>query len=247
MPRPANKYRVMKRELPSKPVFRNRILARLPKDESNRLQSKMQEVEMKQGTMLYEPHKPFRRVYFPETGVASIVTVLDDNTEIEVATVGYEGMVGLPVFLGVHKSPAKAFWQVDGKAFVLDAKALREETQRGSALAVTLHLYIQAFFTQIAQSATCNRVHKVKQRCARWLLMTHDRVEGDEFGLTQEFLARMLGIRRTGVTEVASDLQRGGLIAYSRGHIRILNRVGLEKISCECHRVVMDEYRRLLG
>ncbi|MBV8815341.1 MAG: Crp/Fnr family transcriptional regulator [Verrucomicrobia bacterium] len=247
MPRPANKYRVMKRELPSKPVFRNRILARLPKDESNRLQSKMQEVEMKQGTMLYEPHKPFRRVYFPETGVASIVTVLDDNTEIEVATVGYEGMVGLPAFLGVHKSPAKAFWQVDGKAFVLDAKALREETQRGSALAVTLHLYIQAFFTQIAQSATCNRVHKVKQRCARWLLMTHDRVEGDEFGLTQEFLARMLGIRRTGVTEVAGDLQRGGLIAYSRGHIRILNRVGLEKISCECHRVVMDEYRRLLG
>ena len=237
----------MKRELPSKPGFRNRILARLPEDQGNRLRSKMKEVEMKQGTMLYEPHKPFRQVYFPETGVASIVNVLDDSTEIEVATVGYEGMVGLPVFLGANKSPAKAFWQVDGKAFVLDAKSLREETWRDSALAVTLHLYIQAFFTQIAQSATCNRVHNVKQRCARWLLMTHDRVEGDEFSLTQEFLARMLGIRRTGVTEVAGQLQRGGLITYSRGHIRILNRDGLERISCECHRVVMDESRRLLG
>jgi len=202
---------------------------------------------MKQGTMLYEPHKPFRQVYFPETGVASIVSVLDDNTEIEVATVGYEGMVGLPLFLGANKTSAKAFWQVEGKAFALDAKSLREETRRSSALAVTLHLYIQAFFAQIAQSAACNRVHNVKQRCARWLLMTHDRVEGDQFGLTQEFLARMLGIRRTGVTEVAGDLQRGGLIAYSRGQIRIVNREGLERISCECHRVVMDEYQRLLG
>jgi CRP-like cAMP-binding protein len=237
----------MKQELPSKHGFRNRILARLPKYVGNRLRSKMEEVEMKQRTMLYEPHKPFRRVYFPETGVASIVTVLDDNTEIEVATVGYEGMVGLSVFLGANESPAKAFWQVDGKAFVLDARSLREETRRGSALAVTLNLYIQAFFTQVAQSATCNRVHNVRQRCARWLLMTHDRVEGDEFGLTQEFLARMLGIRRTGVTEVAGDLQRAGLIAYSRGHIKILNRDGLESISCECHRVVADEYRRLLG
>jgi CRP-like cAMP-binding protein len=237
----------MKRELPLKNGFRNRILARLPKDQGNRLRSKMKEVEVKQRTMLYEPQKTFRSVYFPETGVASIVTVLDDNKEIEVATVGYEGMVGLPVFLGANKSTEKAFWQVDGRAFVLDAKSLSEETRRGEVFAATLHLYIQAFFTQIAQSATCNRVHKVKQRCARWLLMTHDRVEGDEFGLTQEFLARMLGIRRTGVTEVAGDLQRGGLIAYSRGHIRILNRHGLERISCECHRVVMDEYRRLLG
>ncbi|MBV8274020.1 MAG: Crp/Fnr family transcriptional regulator [Verrucomicrobia bacterium] len=237
----------MKRELSSKHGFRNRILARLSKDEGDRLRRKMKEVAMKQGTMLYEPHKPFRQVYFPETGVASIVSVLDDNTEIEVATVGYEGMVGLPLFLGANKTSAKAFWQVEGKAFALDAKSLREETRRSSALAVTLHLYIQAFFAQIAQSAACNRVHNVKQRCARWLLMTHDRVEGDQFGLTQEFLARMLGIRRTGVTEVAGDLQRGGLIAYSRGQIRIVNREGLERISCECHRVVMDEYQRLLG
>ncbi len=233
--------------LPRKKEFRNRILKFLPQADSKRLLQKMREVKLFQRASLYEPNKPFRHVYFPEEGVGSIVTVLENGTETEVATVGYEGMIGLPLFLGAKQSREKAFWQVDGSAFVLDAESLREKMRRGSALVQALHLYIQAFLTQLAQSATCNRVHKVEQRCARWMLMTHDRVEGDEFNLTHQFLADMLRIRRTGVTEVASRLQRAGLIEYARGHVRIVDRKGLEAVACECHRVVQQEYRRLLG
>jgi CRP-like cAMP-binding protein len=195
---------------------------------------------------LYERNRAIEHVYFPEEGVGSIVTVLDDGKEIEVATVGYEGMIGLPLFLGAKKSTAKAFWQVPGRALVLKGTDLQREMENGSRLVDRLHLYIQAFFTQLSQSVTCNRVHNVKQRCARWLLMTHDRVEGDEFLLTHEFLSLMLGVRRSGVTEVAGRLQKGGLIRYSRGRMRICDRKSLERVSCECYRVVRDEFERLL-
>lgn len=196
---------------------------------------------------IYQPNEPFRHVYFPETAVGSILTVLDDATEIEVATIGQEGVLGLPVILGARTSPGKAFWQVPGKTWRLDASVLRAEMKNGGAVAAALHIYIQAFFTQLAQAATCNRVHKIDQRCARWLLMTHDRVEGDNFPLTQEFLAQMLGVRRTGVPEVAGRLQEAGLIEYRRGRITVLNREGLEKASCECYRIVRAEFDRLLG
>jgi CRP-like cAMP-binding protein len=227
--------------------FRNRILDRLPGRELARIRKGLIEIDATVRDRIYQPNKPFKHVYFPETAIASVVNVLEDGTEIEVATIGYEGMVGLPVFLGTNQSPARSFWQVAGRAFRLDAAFLEKEKRSGSPLAAALGLYTQGFFAQIAQSVTCNRLHNLEQRCARWLLMTHDRVVGDEFPLKQQFLAQMLGVRRTGISEVAGRLQRRRLIRYSRGAMRIIDRPGLERVSCECHRAVAREYRRLLG
>jgi CRP-like cAMP-binding protein len=227
--------------------FRNRILDRLPGRELTRIRKALTEIDANIRDQIYEPNKPFKHVYFPETAIASVVNVLDDGTEIEVATIGYEGMVGLPVFLGTNQSPAKSFWQVAGSAFRLDAAFLQKEKRGETPLAAALGLYAQGFFAQIVQSVTCNRLHNLEQRCARWLLMTHDRVEGDDFPLKQEFLAQMLGVRRTGISEVATRLQRKRLIKYSRGWMRIIDRKGLERLSCECYQAVAREYRRLLG
>jgi CRP-like cAMP-binding protein len=227
--------------------FRNRVLDRLPGKELSRIRKAFTEVDAAIRDRIYEPNKPFKHVYFPETAVASVVNVMEDGTEIEVATVGYEGMVGLPAFLGSNQSTASSFWQVAGSAFRLDAAFLETEKRNRSPLAAALGLYNQAFFAQLAQSATCNRLHNLEQRCARWLLMTHDRVVGDDFPLKQEFLAQMLGVRRTGISEVAGRLQRKGLIKYSRGWMMITDRPGLERLSCECYQTVAREYRRLLG
>jgi Crp-like helix-turn-helix protein len=226
--------------------FRNRILDGLPRKELGRIRKALTEVEAAVRDEIYEPNKPFKYVYFPETAIASVVNVMEDRTEIEVATIGYEGTVGLPVFLGSRQSPARAFWQVAGTAFRLDAAFVEKEKRRGTPVALALGLYTQGFFSQIAQSATCNRLHTLEQRCARWLLMTHDRVPGDDFPLKQEFLAQMLGARRTGISEVAGRLQRKRLIKYSRGWMNVTDRRGLEGLSCECYQVVAREYRRLL-
>jgi CRP-like cAMP-binding protein len=235
----------------TKPVarngFRNRILDGLPGKELARIKKGLTEIDAAIRDQIYEPNKPFKYVYFPETAIASVVNVMEDGIEIEVATIGYEGMVGLPVFLGTNQSPASSFWQVPGRAFRLDAAFLEKEKRSGGPLATALGLYTQGFFAQFAQSATCNRLHNLKQRCARWLLMTHDRVPGDDFPLKQEFLAQMLGVRRAGISEVAGRLQRKGLIIYSRGWLSVIDRKGLEGVSCECYRVVAREYRRLLG
>jgi CRP-like cAMP-binding protein len=227
--------------------FRNRILDRLPQKDLNRIRKALTKFDAVVRDEIYESNKPFAHVYFPETAIGSVVNVMEDGTEIEVATVGYEGMVGLPFFLGTKQTPARAFWQVAGTAFRLDGAFLQKEKRSGSALAATLGLYTQGFFAQIAQSVTCNRLHTLEQRCARWLLMTHDRVPGDDFPLKQEFLAAMLGVRRTGISEVAGRLQRKRLIRYSRGCMSVIDRRGLERLSCECYRVVAREYRRLLG
>ena len=226
--------------------FRNRVLDRLPRKELNRIKKALTEFDAVIRDEIYEPNKPYQHVYFPETAIASVVNVLDDGREIEVATVGYEGMVGLALFLGAKQTPARAFWQVAGTAFRLDGAFLQKEKRTGSALAATLGLYTQGFFAQIAQSVTCNRRHSLEQRCARWLLMTHDRVPGDDFPLTQEFLGKMLGVRRTGVSEVAGKLQRKGVLKYRRGCMSVTDRRGLERLSCECYHVVAREYRRLL-
>ena len=237
----------MKKEAELRNTFRNRILARLSSEDRRRVANHLTPLDAVPRDSLYEPNKPFRYVYFPETAVASILTVLEDGTEGEVATIGYEGMVGLPVFLGAKRSPERSCWQVPGKAYRLPVKVFKKETNRNGTWNGNINLYTQAFFTQMAQSVTCNRLHSMAKRCARWLLMTHDRVPGDEFELTQQFLSQMLGVRRTGVSEVAGRLQRGGLITYRRGHITILNRKGLEKASCECYQVVRREFERLLG
>lgn len=227
--------------------LRNRILRRLPRATIRRLQRGLEEVELGAGYSLYERHRPSQHVYFPETGMASIVTVLKDGTETEVATVGYEGMIGLPVFAGAEGSPRRAFWQIPGRAFRMEAALFRRETRDGGPLARALHLYAHALFTQLAQLATCNRRHRIEQRCCCWLLMTHDRIDGDEFDLTHELLSQMLGARRAGVTVIASALQQDGLIRYRRGHVMICNRKGLEKRACECYSVIRGEFDRLLG
>jgi CRP-like cAMP-binding protein len=225
--------------------FRNRILDRLPRRELARIRKALTEIDAAIRGQIYEPNKPFEHVYFPETAIASVVNVLEDGSEIEVATVGYEGMVGLPVFFGTNQSPARSFWQVAGSAFRLDAAFLEKEKRSGSPLAAALGLYTQGFFAQIAQSVTCNRLHNLEQRCARWLLMTHDRVDGNEFSLTQEFLAVMLGVRRAGVSVAAGTLQDAGLIRYRRGSIRVVDRAGLEAAACECYGVVRGQFDRL--
>lgn len=226
--------------------MRNRILTRLPKADLKRLQPNLELIEMPRRTSLYEPNRPFDFVYFPETGVASILTVLHDGTETEVATAGYEGIVGLQVFFGAETTPGRSFWQVPGAAFRLKADVFRNEAQRGGALADALHRYAQGFFSQLAQNVACNFSHSIEQRASRWLLMIQDRV-GDEFELTHEFISHMLGVRRAGVTEVMGSLQKAGALRYSRGVITILDRKRLEATSCECYRVVTDEFSRLLG
>jgi len=231
----------------SKNGSQNRLLKRLPPAIMRRLRRNLKEVALTPGFPLHEPRRPLRYVYFPETGTASIRTVLKDGTETEVATVGREGLVGLAVFLGAKSTPRRTVWQMQGTAMRMDAAVLRHETRCGGAFSDVLHLYAQALFTQLSQLATCSRFHTIKQRCCCWLLMTHDRVEGNEFALTHEFLAQMLGTRRSGVTVIAGTLQRAGLIEYRRGHVTIRNRAALEKAACECYAIVRGEFDRLLG
>jgi len=175
-----------------------------------------------------------------------MVNTMADGTTIEVGTIGREGVAGLGVFLGVPSVKGHTFVQVSGAAWKIDAGPFRELLQQGGALPARLGRYTQALFTQVAQSAACNRAHPVEQRCARWLLMTHDRVGEGAFTLTQDFLAIMLGVRRASVTVAAGMLQRAGFIRYSRGRLEVLDRDGLEAASCECYQIVVDSYDRSL-
>jgi len=195
--------------------------------------------------IVYEPNVPIEHVYFPINGVVSMLAHLQEGIEIEVGTVGNEGIVGLPIFLGSDITPGSAFSQVPGLAYRMPAATFKEFVRAPCRLTSVLHRYTQAIMVQISQGTGCNRAHSNDQRCARWLLQTHDRVGADEFILTQEFLAQMLGVRRATVSEVASEFQRDGLIQYSRGRIRILDRLRLEATSCGCYAVIRDEYDRM--
>jgi CRP-like cAMP-binding protein len=225
----------------------NRLFSALPADVSERLRPHLEVVDLALRQSLYKPDEPITHVYFPCTAVCSLVLTLDDHTLIEIATVGREGMVGLPSFLGVDSIPGEAFCQVAGRALRLPADVLRQEVRDHGTLRDLLQRYTQAHINQIAQSAACSRAHSIDERCARWLLITHDQVGADQFTLTQQFLAMMLGVRRAGVNAAASILQRAGYIRYSRGAITITDRPGLESASCSCYRVVRDEFERLLG
>jgi CRP-like cAMP-binding protein len=211
------------------------------------MMSQMERVLLENKTLAYDVDKPIKFVYFPLTGVFSLVTIMEDGVGVEVATIGNEGVVGLPLFLGVDRTSGKAFTQVPGDFLRMTAEAFRKEIRRKGPLTQTLQLYTQALMVQISQGMACNGVHSIKQRCARWLLMTQDRVAAETFPLPQEFLALMLGVRRAGVNKVATELKKAGLIRYSRGVIHILNRKELENISCECYQVVNREFGRLLG
>lgn len=227
--------------------FKNRLLKNLPLATIQRLRPRLKQVRFALRDPVHEPGETFRYVYFPETALISMLTVLKDGTHTEVASIGCDGMAGLPVVLGGKSSTRRAFCQMPGTAWRMSAAELRRQTRHGGPLLEALHRYALALFALMAQLATCNRRHTIEQRCCCWLLMTHDRVEGDEFHLTHEFLSEMLGARRAGVTVIAGALQRRGLISYHRGRVTVLDRRGLEKAACECYGVVRREFDRLLG
>ena len=225
---------------------RNRLLHALPADDCHRLVPELEPVSHRLREFLIEPNQPLRFVYFPLAGIYSLVTAARNGALVEVATVGKEGMIGLPAFLGTETSTMMVFAQVPATAVRLPARTLRAETRDATALRTILQRYTQALFTHLAQSVLCNRIHPIRQRCARWLLMTHDRVEVQPFPLTHEFLSQMLGVRRASVTEVVGALQDAGLIRYRQGQMTVLDRDGLERAACECYGIIAAEYERLL-
>lgn len=226
----------------------NRLLARLPRADRERLWPRLEAVSPEMRTVVYEAGAPITHVYFPLRGVYSLLIHMADGRGVEVGTVGNEGMLGTPVFLGTDKSPMRTICQVPpADALRMRAADFRVAIGGGGALQEMVRKYTQAMMNQIAQSVACNHLHSVEERCARWLLMTHDRVGQDQFALTQEFLAQMVGVRRPSVTVVAGVLQKAGLIAYTRGRVRVLDRAGLERAACECYAVVKAEFDRLLG
>jgi len=206
----------------------------------------LEPVDLPLGRVLHESGKKITHVYFPAVGVASIVNEPTPGQVVEVATIGNEGMVGLPILLGVESMPSRAFMQVPGNGFRLTTREFRKLLKREPKFHKLLLRYNLAVLNQIAQSVSCNRLHEVHERCARWLLQTHDRVEGDVFQLTQEFLGQMLGVHRPTVSVAAGMLQRAGMIDYSRGTITIRDRKGLEKASCPCYKIIVRDYERLL-
>jgi CRP-like cAMP-binding protein len=225
----------------------NRLLATLPRRDYKRLLPDLEKVSLPLREILYEADGPIPHVFFPLHGVVSLVIMVEGGISLEVGTIGNEGMVGTPVFLGSERSPTRAISQVAGEALRMETTFFQEEMKRGGPLHGLVQRFTQAMINQISQSTVCNHRHSVLKRMCRWLLMSHDRVGADEFHLTQEFLAQMLGVRRPTVTAVARKLQLDGLIAYHRGQLTILDRKGLEAASCECYEVVAKELDRLLS
>lgn len=226
---------------------RNAVLAALSQDEFERMRQSAEVIDSKMRDKVYEMDGMMESVYFPLGAVFSLVAVTEERINVEVATVGREAMVGMPVFLGAFSSPQMAFCQVPGQAARVSAGELRKLLTDGGSIHRLLNRCVQALMAQIAQNVVCNATHSVEQRAARWLLTTHDRVEANEFELTQEFLAQMLGVRRPTVSETASRFQEHGFIRYARGHLNIINRAGLEAITCACYKVVRAEFDALIG
>ena len=227
----------------------NRLLGVLPPADLDRLAGalEVQRVEVKD--LVFERGQHIDRVVFPRNAIISILTTMDDGSGVEVATVGNEGMVGVPLILGSRSMPVRELSQaqVPGEVVVMDADKFRDEIDAGGPLQEITQRYVQVFFGQLSQQVACNGLHSIAERCSRWLLMTHDRVGSDEFPLTQEFLSQMLGVRRPSVTVVVGVLQQAGLIRYHRGRLTVLDREGLEASSCECYGVIRTQFDRLLG
>ncbi|HXN69774.1 MAG TPA: Crp/Fnr family transcriptional regulator [Bradyrhizobium sp.] len=225
----------------------NRLLSLLSDDDYERLRPHFSPVALEYRKSLYEASRPIKRVYFPVDGVASLVVTTVDGASAEVGTIGNEGMVGLPICLGDRDAPSAVYVQVPGTALEMDARVFRDQLERSPTLNLVMLRYVHAFFNQVAQSTACAHLHKVEQRCCRWLLMTRDRMPSDEFLLTHEFLGMMLGVRRTTVTDVMGSLQKAGLIRYRRGHVTILDLEALRHHACECYDTSRREFDRLLG
>ncbi|MDQ6892476.1 MAG: Crp/Fnr family transcriptional regulator [Acidobacteriota bacterium] len=223
----------------------NLLLSKLPGKERRRIDALLETHDWSSGESLHDPGKRVNWVYFPVDGVASLVTRLSDGSCVEAATTGNEGIVGLPIFLETGSASIEAFVQIPGRSLRMNADVFRDEIRRNSNLRRLADAYTRALLRLVGQSAACNRKHPTEQRCSRWLLMSHDRVQADTFHLTQEFLAEMLGIRRPAVTGCAGELRRKGLITYRRGWITVLDRRGLEKASCECYAVIRHEFDQI--
>jgi CRP-like cAMP-binding protein len=224
---------------------KNSLLTALHRATNDGAMEGLERVSLTLKQELYTANEPIDYVYFPLDGVISMLAKVEGGLMVEVATVGNEGMIGLPLFLGASATPGVAFAQIPGDACRMGAARFKECVNGRNGFSGVLHRYTQALMTQISQGTACNRAHNNRQRCARWLLLTHDRVGKDEFPLTQEFLSQMMGVRRATVSEVARELQENGGIEYSRGVIRIVDRPLLEAASCVCYRIIRDEYERM--
>ncbi len=224
----------------------NHLLAALPEADFERLQLHLTLVPLQLGKALYEPGVGLRYLYFPTNSIVSLLYVMADGASAEIAVVGNEGVIGVSLFMGGETTPSRAVVQSAGHAYRLPGQILKEEFNRGGAMQHLLLRYTQALLTQMAQTAVCNRHHSLDQQLCRWLLLSLDRLPSNELVMTQELIANMLGVRREGVTEAAGNLQQAGLIQYSRGHITVLDRPGLEARTCECYAVVKRECDRLL-
>jgi CRP-like cAMP-binding protein len=224
----------------------NFLLAALPDPEWERWQPLLERVEMPLGQVLYESGATLAHVVFPATAIVSLLYVMENGASAEIAVVGNEGLVGISLFMGGESTPSRAVVQSAGQGFRLPAQLMKDEFNRAGPVLHLLLRYTQALITQMSQTAVCNRHHSLDQQLCRWLLLSLDRLWTNELAMTQELIANMLGVRREGVTEAALKLQEAGLISYARGHIKVLDRPGLEKRTCECYAVVKREYDRLL-
>ncbi|MEM8719810.1 MAG: Crp/Fnr family transcriptional regulator [Cyanobacteria bacterium P01_G01_bin.39] len=230
---------------PNPPI--NRLLAALPSEEYQRLTPHLKPVELPQHKILYHAGQHYEYAYFPSHSIVSTVAIMENGSTTEIGVIGNEGMVGLPIILDTSYTNSTAIVQVGNGGYRIAAEQLQEELNSQGALKRLLMRYVQARIIQLGQTAACNRYHSVEQRFARWLLTVRDSIQKDEFQLTQEFISQMLGVRRTGVTEVASKFQKAGIIQYKRGLIRILSQEKLEASTCECYGLIAKEFSRLLS
>jgi CRP-like cAMP-binding protein len=229
------------------PAASNRLLARLPRIDRDRLIAQCEQVQLQESEVLNERGDRIRHVHFPIDSFVSLITPVDDHAGFEVGIIGAEGMLGVSLVLGVDVAPQRALVQGGGSAWRMTKGAFASELKRSPALHRLLDRYLYVLMAQLAQAGACTRFHLLEPRLARWLLMTHDRSVGVEFHLTQDFLGYMLGMRRVGITKAAGALQDQGLISYSRGTISVLDRAGLEAAACACYRIDCDAYATMLG
>ncbi len=231
--------------MPTIAAKRNQLLAALSGTEMKRVRAHLELAELPLGHVVYEAGRTLDHLYFPTTSIVSLLYVMENGASAEIAVVGNDGVVGISLFMGGESTPSRAVVQSAGEACRLPARFLEAEFQRGGTLQHLLLRYTQALITQMAQTAVCNRHHSVDQQLCRWLLLSLDRLEGDELVMTQELIANMLGVRREGVTAAAGKLQKAGVIHYRRGHITVRDRPKLETLSCECYEVVRRECSRI--